>query len=479
MPVELVSSSRFARFMQLVNPNYHLPSLGNVTDMLSNSHAHHMVQISEKLRSVDTVYLSQELCVVNGSETHLATFSAHYIENWTFKHLMISSGQADPSAMNDESGWLQFRNARLPNIFKNIKILATVNNLTDVFHLPGCGVSSVSKKPILHVGRKGFVRLLDEAVVSSLSKSGEKTIAIISKAIKLLNVPGVVWEFDHHNPDKVPWFSQLTMLDKVLRMDADMKEQISASSDDAAVALLDNEDIALLSKVIEILRPFQEVAERVRNRNAVTCSLAFASIKLLKAALKDFSEAYPNFELISELSREFQTATSLIDSGEINVYTTATVLDPRFKLQWCDSESQSYFKKGFVETAKTAQAPRSHQSVIEIVKTEPFQSGGFFTRILKQQPESLQSGTITSEVLRYLDEPLMQEDCDILSYWQANETNFPHLALMAQQYLAMPTSSANVDHFFNLQGQISDIGNTVLSGDVLQKFVELRSSFRH
>ena len=457
-----------------------MPSQNEVINVISNTHARHRAQLVDQLNSVRSLYLSQELRPTADSQMKLATFSIHYIENWSFKHQMVSCIHIANSELPGYD-WQASQKSSLADVAAEADVVATLYGLTEVNHLPGFSTrvtSTVEDADIHseHLGQKGYGSLLDRAVVNALRKSDQKLIEVINKAASMLNVPDFDWHCDVSNCKSLPWFEQLRLLDMVLSRESAMREQ-EADACGSGRSPLDADDFILLSKIIEVLRPFQEVAERVRNPNSVTCSLAFASIMLLKAALKDLDEAYPDFQLVAELRTEFQSVTSSIDNGQSNTYTTATILDPRFKLQWCDSENQSKFKKSFIEAAKDNNAPKPEVCKSEY-KPSSTQCGGFFTRILKQQPESLQVGTITSEVLRYLDEPLMQEDCDVLNYWQGNETNFPHLSLLAQRYLAMPTSASNIDHVFELKGQILDVKHTPLSGDILEKIIELRPGFQ-
>ncbi|XP_067943009.1 uncharacterized protein [Watersipora subatra] len=470
MSLKLVESSRFVRLVKSLNSNYPIPSLQDVTDVVEKTHARHRMRQIDKLKSVQSFYLSQEFWPTNKPGVKLATFSLHYIENWSFQHELFASTHrfgADPT----EQDWKNAQKECLSEIIGESEILATLCGLADVHSLPGFLVPAKMSNSLFSGNsqqpeQKGYGSLLDQAVVNAVLRSGQETLDIIHNISQtLLKSNGRSWGQDITNCESFPWFEQLKLLDMVL---------CTEGSSDSTTA----DDIALISTVIEILRPFQEVAERIRTLNTVTCSLAFASIKLLKAALKDYEEAYPNSRLLIELKKEFYQAAEVIDNGESNMYTTATILDPRFKLQWCDSGNQDYFKKAFIDVLKNSKIVKPETADVKEVHAMPFQSGGFFTRILKQQPESLQAGTVTSEALRYFDEPLVQEDCDVLSYWQANENNLPNLSHLAQQYLAMPTAASGTYGCLELPDQMLHIKNTPLEGDVLQKVVELRPSFQ-
>lgn len=471
MPIDLVDNPRFTRFIRTVNAGYQLPSKAEIQHALNSKAVERTSRVSDLLRAATSVALSQELLDTAEPGVKLAIFSAHYVVNWTYKHVVLSCHNVTTQVVSDKMAWNELKMSCLSS--KPIEdVLLTVNNLMEEHHLPGFLSSAAPSTPLHEIptGHSSYGSLLDRAVTSAVSKCGAVHDAI-KRASSLITTAGVEWSLNVFRPSRKPWFEQLRLIDMVLHMDDSTKERILESSEHK---LLSKDELSLLSSVIEVLRPFQEVAERLRSTNSVTCSLAFASIKLLKAALRDFDQAYPGLELVTELTKEFQVMTQTIDNGESNAYTIATILDPRFKLQWCESENLNHFKKCFIEAAKSVRTPKLEANEIEI-KCAPFQSGGFFTRILKQQPESVQAGTITSEVLRYLDEPLVLEDCDIMSYWQANEPNFPHLSQLALCYLATPTSPSDVCKLFSLKDRIRTINSTTISGDVLKNVMELQS----
>ena len=53
----------------------------------------------------------------------------------------------------------------------------------------------------------------------------------------------------------------------------------------------------------------------------------------------------------------------------------------------------------------------------------------------------------------YLAMPSIPRDSDVLEWWRANQTRFPHVAKMTMQYLVTPASSATVERFFSAAGR--------------------------
>lgn len=415
---------------------------------------------TQNFESTEVVCLSRQIWHANHqSGEGIVSFSAHYIDNWTYKTSVIACEPlSNLSNVND------LQTSALSKLSISADVLVTVSELMTSYSLPAF-LTPVSCR--LEVGADNeelcFASRLDRVVIRALNQSGETVLNAINQAGHMLTgqtTTGGAVGFEAEVVRKLPWFEQLNYIEEALKTLA-------------GKAL---ETVGLVSRA---LKPFQEVALRIRQSDKVTCSLAFPSVKLLKAALFDLEqEASDAGAILPALSREFDSLAISIDNNKENIYTIATIIDPRFKLQWCDETHQPYFKKCFIQVAKKV----AKCEPLIAVKSEDSKAGlgsgsGFFTRILKQQPESVEASSVTSEVLRYLEEPLVLETCDVLEYWQSNETSFPHLSKLARSYLSIPISSSGVKDLCALSGETVDINTATLtmSGEKLAQYVLLRS----
>lgn len=470
--MEVVESPRLAEFLHRINPEYRLPSQDEVQRLCDFKISLRKAQLTDQLKSVPSLCLSQEVWKHSDVNLLYLTLTCHYIEGWCYKHVLLSGATVSADVLQDKSKMAELQQAVLSQYSLESRVLVTVNNLGNNFPLPGfLSPGGVAKSlPVsVSLGQSGYAFLLGKAVTQSITDCGENLLEAISQAAALAESAGIKPGHSIPQTKQESWVEHLSLIDLVLQTP---REKFLADSPDR---LLQPDQILLLTNMVEVLRPFQEVAKRVQNTRSISCSLAFASIRLLKAALLDLKEAYSECRLVDELAKNYQMVTADIDdNNKANAYTIATILDPRFKLQWCDNANQNDLKKSMIQLAKGERLSEGGASD-ESIKPESIQSG-FFTRILKQPPESVQAGTIASEVLRYLDEPLMMEDCDIMSYWQANDTNFPHLSGLAQKYLAIPTSYADVEGFYHLKGETMSISSTSVKGDSFLKAVQLRCS---
>ena len=74
---------------------------------------------------------------------------------------------------------------------------------------------------------------------------------------------------------------------------------------------------------------------------------------------------------------------------------------------------------------------------------------------VRQSTEVLQiQESINIEFQRYLSQPCISEDRDVLAYWKDHRETFPTLAKLAQKYLSVPASSAPVERIFSIAGKV-------------------------
>uniref|UniRef100_A0A1X7UC99 Uncharacterized protein n=1 Tax=Amphimedon queenslandica TaxID=400682 RepID=A0A1X7UC99_AMPQE len=104
------------------------------------------------------------------------------------------------------------------------------------------------------------------------------------------------------------------------------------------IAFLDKpkaHEIKLLQDLCGILRPFEEATNIAQGQNIVTGSEVIICVRSLREQREKLAIKY-NCQLVTSLQNALDERLSKFESMEI--FKLATVLDPKYKLDWCTDE---------------------------------------------------------------------------------------------------------------------------------------------
>ena len=152
------------------------------------------------------------------------------------------------------------------------------------------------------------------------------------------------------------------------------------------------------------------------------------------------------------------------------IYSIATILDPRFKLEFyrriewkkrqtnaARSVLERAFRDNYMPTASRVPTHRREEP-----KDGSFESYAF-TRI-----------DTSDELDSYLATPVASQETDVLQWWKARSRDYPHLASMARDYLAAPATSAPVERVFSGGTDIAQPKRGALHADTFRACLCLR-----
>ena len=86
-----------------------------------------------------------------------------------------------------------------------------------------------------------------------------------------------------------------------------------------------------LRDFVEILTPFEEATDIALIENKVSSSLVIPCIRGIRGQLSTLRMKYSN-ALVKELAESVERRLTIYESED--TYTTASILDPRFRLKW-------------------------------------------------------------------------------------------------------------------------------------------------
>ena len=213
-----------------------------------------------------------------------------------------------------------------------------------------------------------------------------------------------------------------------------------------------------------VLSPFDMVTEKCQAQNEVTAGLIIPCVRGLKEEMKEMQDTFKS-KMVSTLLASLEKTMKKYE--EMPSLQIASALDPRFKLQWCSSEEARELK----EMLELKLAAVNQQETTNAIVVQQKQKSKIFKFMGTTQEPRTQAPSSASELGRYLEQPVEDEDEDPLQYWQTNRETFPHLAKMEVHHLTVVASSAPVERLFSIAGKIFKPDRALLSDT---RFEELR-----
>ena len=231
----------------------------------------------------------------------------------------------------------------------------------------------------------------------------------------------------------------MTMLRSLLKLPSNILDQIMFNADVNLTAC----EVQLCTELVDVLQPFQLATDLVQGDKVVTASFVISSVKGLRVELKSLQDKYSS-KLVTSLQASLEQRLAKYEDMEH--FQLATILDPRFKLDWCNEEETNPMRR--LITKKFEQLAPS--TPCDDLKSPPAKRSKLFGFM---KSKSVSKPTSSTEVNKYLNLPCITEEENPLDYWKKKDT-FPVLSSLACKYLCIPASSAPVERLFSIAGKV-------------------------
>ncbi|XP_018588928.2 zinc finger BED domain-containing protein 4-like [Scleropages formosus] len=232
-----------------------------------------------------------------------------------------------------------------------------------------------------------------------------------------------------------PWNRQLKLVKSIL---GDQDDQLGPSTHtNPSLTALER---AILEDFLHIMRPFEEITDRIQGERVVPASLVIPSIWGIRKHLSSQSEH--NHKMVVGLT--ISTDKWLQQYEAKSSYLRATILDPRLKLRWTEGDHSSRLKDDLLSmTGASAGDTREPASASEALC--PPRKKCLFP-FFEDEPQHSAPSPHVEEVETYLQEPCIPYHQDPLVFWRGNLQRFPRLSSLALQYLCIPASPVPTLH---------------------------------
>ena len=165
-----------------------------------------------------------------------------------------------------------------------------------------------------------------------------------------------------------------------------------------------------------------------------------------------------------------------------DIYYLVTILDPRIKIQ--------LIKDNIEDAEKIIDRICTFLKVIYPPEPEfsPNEENDIYKSLEYRfmAPYYIDITTDDFDIDRYLDSPRikyknkLQDDQTrwILSWWNANKSEFPCMAQAARDYLPIPSSEVDIERLFNVGRDILGIRRFAMSGNTMRTMILLKDALR-
>ena len=233
------------------------------------------------------------------------------------------------------------------------------------------------------------------------------------------------------------WNSQLRMIRSIVNVPSDKLDALDTVH-------LSQYERNSLRDLCDILKPLESVTIRVQEEKGVSASLVVPCVRGLKLRMRQISSTY-NSKFVLALRESIEKRLTPFEN---DLYSTASAVDSRFKLQWCCSEiEKSTMKQLLISNCEhVAKNVTAAEQPPEAKRQRVAEPDDIFDFMNMEQSQTSSTSSATTEVTEYLSQPCTDRHSNPLQYWKANCINFPILTQLVPRYLNIPVSSAPVQH---------------------------------
>ena len=490
LPLRFVDSKKFKDVMQMAEPRFSMPTRRRLTtSLLSTVSADVETKLKLEMQQAQDLCLTVDLWSSRDMRSFLG-ITGHFILDYTLQSIMITCCRFKGSHTGDRIFSVYQETLAHFAIAEKIGHVITDNasNMVKAFTLPGMedlaiddddddedeGEEQLEEQPLPDdledvQGQRSpcFAHTLQLVVKDGLreAKQSRKTIKKVSKIVSHCRKSSKSSELLEdctklQLANATRWNSQVTMLRSLLKLPCDILDQIMIN----AVVFLTPYEIQLCTELVDVLQPFQLATDLVQGDKIVTASFVISSVKGLRVELSSLQDKYSS-KLVTTLQASLEQRLAKYEDMEH--FQLATILDPRFKLDWCNEEETNSMK-GVITKKFEKLAPSTPSDDVKSPPAKRSKLFGFMKSKSVIKPAS------STEVNKYLNLPCISEEENPLDYWKKEKDTFPVLSSLACKYLCIPASSAPVERLFSIAGKVFRPERCRISDERFQQLMMIR-----
>lgn len=481
-PLSIVEDKTFQHFVMALNPNYVIPSKKTVKTDILNTYEILRNNMQITLDGIQNVTLTIDYWTSNVNESYL-TVTAHYISNdYKLENYIIDTEKfSDRNSPEDIAEILK-------NIIHNWKIhvlaivtdgspkmLSAIALLEDVQHIKCFAhtLNVVIKQSMESFSEIQEIRRKCGDIIQYL-KHNNNAIKVLQKMQENVSEP----QLDLILEVETRWNSTYYMLQKFV----DLKELITATliASESNLDFINDNEFQIIEDVVKILKPFEEITVEMSTEEYVNISKILVIRNNLLVYLDEltFSGNSIAYYFKSEITNNMKAKMDYFDKSDIIIM--ASILDPRFKLLSFLTE----IERGHARAKLIYECNLLVQENMEEKYITPDNPVTPSCSIWKRYDEEVKhqdsyepTDTATfDEVQSYLGDRYLDRSNNPLNYWNEKKTKYPHLAVLAQKYLAVSATSVPCERLFFKSGAVINDKRSRLSGHLVSAILFLNKN---
>ncbi|EXX51121.1 hypothetical protein RirG_264420 [Rhizophagus irregularis DAOM 197198w] len=257
-----------------------------------------------------------------------------------------------------------------------------------------------------------------------------------------------------HLPDKelvvdvkTRWNSTFDMIERSLELREALDNIAIADRDLRQCELIDAE-WDLLKQIKKLLYIFLRATLHISHGRYPTIENSIPIFNWIMDKIEDFDKEANIDEIVKKAAcNAMEKLKKYYQYTDGIIYTISTILDLRLKLTYYKDHNwkEEYITKARDDIRKlydSTYAPRIDQNIQD---EDLIADDDLLSHIYKKWRTSRNE----SELDLYLGSPIVPGEVDLLQWWKMNESQYPHLAAMARDYLAIPATSTPIEKAFS------------------------------
>ncbi|XP_015272089.1 PREDICTED: zinc finger BED domain-containing protein 4-like [Gekko japonicus] len=237
----------------------------------------------------------------------------------------------------------------------------------------------------------------------------------------------------------------------------------------------------VMQSVCHALKPF-EVASREMSTHMSTLSQVIPMIHILNRKIELLFEETMGIDTMLKSLKEAMVSR-LSSTLHDPRYIFATLLDPRYKASLFTEEEAEQYKQDLIRELEILSATSDDEKPVSngCGMGSPSKNS-YVDSSLWSLMEDMKKAKVPKEkaklpeemVLLYLEEEVLEHNCDPLTYWNFKKSSWPILSKLAVRFLGCPPSIVPSERLFSTSNENSSFSQSRLAMEHFEKLIFLK-----